>query len=166
MRTLIVLSIGCLVLASCSAPAPDVTKVRQEVEVLCEKNAKDMVAGVMDTTMNQYLDDAISMPNNGPMLRGKAAIKSYYAQMMAMGMKFSAVKFTVVDVAVGGPYVHEIGTYVMSFQVPGMPDFTDQGKYLTVYERAADGSLKIKAETWNTDTQMPMEPPQEQKKAM
>jgi hypothetical protein len=30
-------------------------------------------------------------------------------------------------------------------------DISDKGKYLTIYERDANGSLKIKVETWNTD---------------
>jgi len=166
MRTLIVLSLCCLVLASCSAPAPDMTKAREEVGALLEKSEKDMMAGTFDSTMAMYTDDAMSLPNNGPLLKGKAAIKSYYAQMMTMGMKFTSVDFTSVDIAAGGPYVYDVGTYVMTFEMPGMPSFTDKGKYITVYERAADGSLKVKAETWNTDTEMPMGPPQEQKKAM
>ena len=36
---------------------------------------------------------------------------------------------------------------------------TDQGKYLTVYERSAAGALKIKVETWNTDVMPPMPEP-------
>ena len=28
---------------------------------------------------------------------------------------------------------------------------TDEGKYLTIYERDAEGKLKIKVETWNSD---------------
>lgn len=40
-----------------------------------------------------------------------------------------------------------------SLEVPGMSaPIQDTGKYLTVYVRDDDGSLKIKAETWNTDT--------------
>jgi ketosteroid isomerase-like protein len=35
----------------------------------------------------------------------------------------------------------------------------DTGKYLTLWEKQADGSLKIKVETWNTDKN-PMMPKQ------
>ena len=44
--------------------------------------------------------------------------------------------------------------------LPTMPGMTetirDTGKYMTVYVRDADGALKIKVETWNTDMN-PME---------
>jgi len=157
MRTLLAVVLCSLLLASCSTPAPDLTKVRQEVEALIDKAEKDMVSGTMDTTMSQYADDAFSLPNNGPMLRGKEAIKNYFRQMMSTGVKFTDVNFTTVDVSAAGPYVYEVGTYTMTIQIPAMKDIADQGKYLTVYERAADGSLKIKAETWNTDVQPPMQ---------
>jgi hypothetical protein len=33
-----------------------------------------------------------------------------------------------------------------------MPEWADQGKYITIWEEQPDGSMKIKVETWNTDT--------------
>jgi uncharacterized protein (TIGR02246 family) len=145
-----------LLLASCSPPPPDVAKIRAEVEGLVDKASKDMVSGNMDTTLSQYMDDAVSLPNNGPFLRGKPAIKTFFTQMMMSGMKFTSVKFTTTDVLVGGPYVTEIGTYAMTMTIPNMPEMSENGKYITVYERGKDGKLKIKAETWNTDTMPPM----------
>jgi hypothetical protein len=46
--------------------------------------------------------------------------------------------------------VIEIGNFKIELDMPGMPGIKDQGKYMTVYVREG-GSLKIKAETWNTD---------------
>jgi len=155
VKRVIAVAFVSLLLASCSAPPPDVAKIRKEVEGLVEKSSKDMMAGTMDTTLSQYTDDAVSMPNNGPMLKGKPAIKAYFQQMMN-GVKFSNVSFTTTDVFVGGPYVTEIGTYAMTMSMPNMPEMSDKGKYITVYERGKDGKLKIKAETWNTDTMPPM----------
>ncbi len=156
MKAVVAVAVCCMFLASCAPPAPDLAKVRQEVEALMAKAEQDMLAGTMDTTLAQYTDDAVSMPNYGPLLKGKPAIKEYYVQMMAMGFKFTTVDFVTTDVMVGGQYVYEIGTYTMTIQMPGMPDMPDNGKYITVYERMADGSLKIKAETWNTNRQPPM----------
>lgn len=155
VKKVIVVALGCLLLTSCSAPPPDVAKIRKEVEGLVEKSAKDMMAGIMDTTLSQYADDAVSMPNYGPLLRGKPAIKAYFQQMMN-GVKFPSVDFTTTDVFVGGPYIYEIGTYGMTITMPNMPEMSEKGKYVTVYERGKDGKLKIKAETWNTNTMPPM----------
>lgn len=158
MRALVVLVLTALLLASCSQ-APDTVKIKAEVQSLLDKSAADMTAGVIDTTMAQYADDPYSLPNNGPLLHGKAAIKDYFAKMMAMGMTFKSVKFTNVDVTAAGKYVHDIGTYEMAMEMPGMGSMTDKGKYVTIYERGSDGKLKIKYETWNNDTMPPMPEP-------
>lgn len=156
MRILVLLTLTALLLASCEQ-APDNTKVKAEIDAFLVKSAADMVAGTMDTTLAQYADDPYSLPNNGPMLHGKAEIKAFFGQMMAMGIKFTNVKFTSVDVNAGGKYVYDVGTYEMTMDVPGMGSMTDKGKYINIYERGADGKLKIKAETWNNDT-MPQMP--------
>jgi ketosteroid isomerase-like protein len=155
MRVLVLLTLTALLVASCSQP-PDHAKIKTEVESILAKATADMVAGTIDTTMSQYADDPYSLPNNGPLLHGKAAIKEYFSKMMAMGMKFKEVKFTNIEVTAGGTYVNDIGTYEMVMEIPGMGSMTDKGKYITIYERAADGKLKIKYETWNNDTMPPM----------
>jgi ketosteroid isomerase-like protein len=167
MRALLVLTLSAVFLASCAKPVPppDIAKIRAEVEKITAQAAVELNSGAMDTTMSHYTDDAVSMPNNGPMLKGKAAIKANFGQMTAMGVKLSNVNFTTTDVSAGGPYVYEIGTYSMTVTIPNMPEMPDHGKYLTVYERVADGSLKIKVETWNTDVMPAMpEPPAPKKK--
>lgn len=158
MKTAILLVLGSLLLVSCAPPAPptaDLEEAKKAITAMMEKAEKDMMAGVTDTSMADYTDDAVSMPNNGPFLQGKAAIKEYYQRWAAMGMKFTDVDFVSVDVKGGGKYAYEIGTYTMTIQVEGMEPTTDQGKYLTVYEKGADGKWRIKIETWNTDVQMP-----------
>jgi ketosteroid isomerase-like protein len=160
MRALVILALTAVLFASCSQ-APDTTKIKAEVQALLDKNAAEMTSGVIDTTMAQYADDPYSLPNNGPLLHGKPAIREFFGKMMAMGMKFTTVKFTNVDVTAAGKYVHDIGTYEMTMEMPGMGPMTDKGKYITIYERGADGKLKVKYETWNNDTmpQMPEPPP-------
>lgn len=156
MRILVLLTLTALLVASCSQ-APDNTKIKAEIDAFLAKSAADMVAGTMDTTLAQYADDPYSLPNNGPLLHGKAEIKDYFGKMMAMGIKFTNVKFTSIDVNAGGKYVYDVGTYEMTMDIPGMGSMTDKGKYINIYERGADGKLKIKAETWNNDT-MPQMP--------
>ena len=145
-----------LVVVSCAPPPPDVAALRKQIDEMLEKGEKDMLAGTMDTTLAQYAENPVSMPNNGPMLKGKTAIKEYYAKSMAMGIKFTKVDFVTKDVQASGKYVYEVGTYAMTMQIPAMREMTDEGKYLTVYEIGADGKLKIKVETWNTNAVPPM----------
>jgi uncharacterized protein (TIGR02246 family) len=143
-------------LISCAPPQQDSTQARKAIEEINAKMAKEMLAGTTDTVLASYTDDAISLPDHGPMLKGKKALVDHAREMMAMGMKFSNVKFTTMDVKVSGATAYEIGTYAMTFTMPQMGEISDEGKYLTVYEQAKDGSWKIKVETWNTNRPPPM----------
>lgn len=156
MKIIIPLMLCCLILVSCSPPPPDVAQVRKYIEDLTKKAEKEMLAGTIDTTLADYTDDAVSMPDHEPMIKGKSALKEHYHQMMKSGVKFTKVNFTTTDVQVSGLFAFEIGTFAMTVQMPGMPEISEEGKYLTVYERANDGSWKIKVETWNTNVPPPM----------
>ena len=142
--------------ASCAPPAPDVAQIRKTIEGMTAQMQQEMESGLMDTTMARYADDPVSMPNFGPMLTGKQAMKDYFGEMHEMGITLKDVTFTVVDVQVGLPYAYEIGTYKMTVSMPGMADTPDEGKYLTVWQKQADGSWKIKVETWNNNMRPPM----------
>jgi hypothetical protein len=72
--------------------------------------------------------------------------------MSASGMKVRSFISDPTDVWGCGDHVIEIGVYKIVLDMPGMPEpVEDKGKYMTVYVRDADGALKVKAETWNTD---------------
>jgi ketosteroid isomerase-like protein len=92
------------------------------------------------------------MPANEPMADGLPAIKKSNEEMMKSGMKITAFEPTILKVLVNGNQVTEIGTYKFSMTMPGNDKpMDDHGKYLTVWEKQKDGSLKIKIETWNSD---------------
>lgn len=142
-------------LVSCAPPAPDAASDRKAIEEITQKAARDLLAGVWDTTLATYADDAVSMPHGAPMMKGKETIRAQMIRMMGMGMKFSKVVFTTLDVQVNGNSAFEIGTFDMTYAMGDAPVMNEGGKYLTVYERAADGSWKIKAETFNLDAPTP-----------
>ena len=135
------------------ASAEDLMK---EVEAIGEALTEALLANDVDTMLTMYADDAISLPNYGPRMQGMEAFRQHHEQMSAAGMKIVSFTSDPIDVWGCGDQVIEIGTFEISLDY-GMPDpIEDRGKYMTVYVRGADGSLKIKAETWNTDMN-PME---------
>jgi ketosteroid isomerase-like protein len=57
-----------------------------------------------------------------------------------------------LKVMVNGNLITEIGTYKISMSMPNMDNpIDDHGKYLTIWEKQKDGSLKVKVEIWNSD---------------
>ncbi len=144
-----------LLLISCAPKPQDVAQVRKTIEGMSTKAAQEMVTGTWDTTMANFTEDAVSMPNFSPMAKGKEAIREQYTRMLGMGMKFTKVEFVTLDVQVSGEYAYEIGTYTMTIEIPRMGQITDVGKYLNVYQQSKDGSWKMKVETWNADSAPP-----------
>jgi hypothetical protein len=63
-----------------------------------------------------------------------------------------SANFTTVDLWMCGDLIYEVGKYGMSTIIPGLSHpYADHGKYLSIWEKQDDGSLKVKMLIWNTD---------------
>ena len=128
------------------------SEYKSKIEAMNKEMVKDMLAGNTAKILTNYTEDAISLPSYQPMAQGLAAIKKSSEEMAKSGVKFTSFTPTIVKVLVNGNHITEIGTYKISMTMPNMPaPMEDHGKYLTVWEKQKDGSLKVKIETWNSD---------------
>jgi ketosteroid isomerase-like protein len=163
MKTLFVRSGFALLMMTffvMSATSQTNDELREKIVKINQQMAKAMMEGNSQATLGFYAKDAISMPNYGEMVKGIDAIKKSNDEMVSSGMKVNSMEFNTVMVNTYGNVVSEIGTYKMNATMPGMASpMEDTGKYLTLWEKQPDGSLKIKVETWNTDKN-PMMPKQ------
>jgi ketosteroid isomerase-like protein len=92
------------------------------------------------------------MPNNGNILEGADVIRKSMLGMLNSGSKVISYNAKTLYVMLCSDKIIEIGKFRISFTVPGKPEVEeDTGKYMTIWEKAADGTLKIKVETWNSD---------------
>jgi uncharacterized protein (TIGR02246 family) len=125
---------------------------KAKIEKINKEMTKAMLAGDTEKNLSLYTTDAISMPSYEPMHEGIAAIRKASEEMMKTGWKCTSFEPKTLKVMANGNLITEIGTYKISMSMPGMEKpMDDHGKYLTIYEKQKDGSLKIKIETWNTD---------------
>jgi ketosteroid isomerase-like protein len=130
----------------------DIAELKEKIEATSAEIIKATLAGDVETEYSYYTDDLLYMPNYAPMVKGKEAVKKQGQEMQEAGYKFHSMDFTTLDVWTCGDLVYEIGTYGVSLTIPEMPmPMADNGKYLTIWEKGEDGSLKIKIEIWNTD---------------
>ena len=139
--------------------AQDTAELKKKIQAMNDEAAKKMVSGDETGMWAIYSDDVISMPSYEPMMKGLDACKESYKKMFESGMKMTAFKSTVIDILLSGNFVVDIGTYEITMMLPQMGDqpWSDHGKYMTIWEMQDDGSLKVKVETWNTDTNPWME---------
>jgi len=133
--------------------AQDTAELMKKIQAMNDESAKKMVSGDEAGMWANYTEDVISMPSYEPMLKGIAACKESYKKMNESGMKMTAFKSTVTDILQSGNFVVDIGMYEITMTMPQMGDqpWSDNGKYMTVWEKQEDGSLKVVVETWNTD---------------
>jgi ketosteroid isomerase-like protein len=125
---------------------------KTKIEKMNKEMAQYMVAGNTEKNLSMYTDDAISMPSYEPIHEGIAAIRKASEEMSKSGWKCISFEPTTLKVMANGNLITEIGTYKISMSMPGMSKpMDDHGKYLTIWEKQKDGSLKVKIETWNSD---------------
>ncbi len=125
---------------------------KAKIETLNKEMSKNMLAGDREKVLNLYTDDAVSMPSYHPMADGIAAIRKASDEMAQSGVKYTSNLRVTLKVIPSGNLITEIGTYKVTLTMPNMDKpIADQGKYVTIWEKQKDGSLKVKVETWNSD---------------
>ena len=137
---------------------------KARIEKLNKEMAKYMIEGNTEKGLSMYTADAISLPSYEPIRDGLPAIRKASEEMAKTGWKCKSFEPTTLKVMPNGNMITEIGTYAISMTMPGMEkSMDDHGKYLTIWEKQKDGSLKVKIETWNSDINpMSMEKSNEQ----
>lgn len=135
-----------------SAYAQGNDALKPKIDKMNKEFSMAMLQGNSDKMLSMYTEDAISLPSYQPMLVGLAEIKKANMEDMKKGWKTTAFELKNQKILTSGNLITDIGTYKISMTGPGMEKpMDDHGKYLTIYEKQKDGSLKIKVETWNTD---------------
>lgn len=139
--------------------AQDNAELKEKIQSMNNRLAEMMLAGDEDAMWEYYVDDVISMPSYQPMMKGMEECKKASQEMMESGMEMIDFKSTVTDIIQSGDLVVDIGTYEITMKIPAMGDqpWNDHGKYMTLWEKQNDGSIKVKVETWNTDVNPWME---------
>jgi uncharacterized protein (TIGR02246 family) len=105
----------------------------------------------IDKTVSFYADDATVLPANAPVATTKEAIRNLWQGLFnSPGLKISW-RPTKVEVAKGGDMAYVTGTYELSMNDASGNPVNDHGKYVTVWEKQANGSWKCGADIWNSD---------------
>jgi ketosteroid isomerase-like protein len=87
-----------------------------------------------------YADDARLLFNGQPVIRGRADVDATLREMVAGGP--ASLRFVTDEVIADGSLIVDIGRIIS-------PD--GQSKYVVVYQRQADGSLKVIVDAASSD---------------
>jgi len=126
---------------------------RNEIEGLIAQFAKDFENQDAAGVASYYTEDAKLLPPGSPLLEGRDAIRAFADGMFAAGCRSLDLK--TGDVVEAGDLAVEVGSFVMGIVPPGADPIQDVGKYVAIWRRQSDGSLKLIVDTFNSDTPGP-----------
>ena len=141
MIRFVLVLVGCLLL---SVPA-----AAQDKAIIEKLNSDFMAAfnkGDMAAVGQMYAEDAYLLPPDTEIVKGRAAIQTFWANAAAA---IGDLKLTTVDVKpLGSDAAREIGTFTL--KTKGDKPQEVVGKYVVVWEKAG-GQWKLAADIWNTN---------------
>jgi len=129
------------------ADLPTIDRLREAHTAALNQGSADAWAGV-------FSEDAVQMPPNAPPNVGRATIRAWGQAFLApVRLEFA---LEVAEVQVAGDWAFERGTYRIrvSPKAGGGP-FEDVGKYITIYQRQADGAWLTARDIWNSSNPPP-----------
>lgn len=92
-----------------------------------------------------YTADGALLPPGSEMLTGHDAIAAFWRG--AVGMGIASARLETQEVAPGDSSATEIGRYTL---LAADGSTIDHGKYIVLWKRADDGSLKLHRDIWNS----------------
>jgi uncharacterized protein (TIGR02246 family) len=148
---------GCLALvllaSGCGPQTPPDTRAADEKAIrdLDAQWAKAAADKDLDATISYYSDDASLLPPNAPIATGNHAIRAVWAPMLGPDVSLSW-KATKADVAHSSDLAYLLGVYQLTTKGPQGNPVTDNGKFVEVWKKQADGKWKVVADIFNSDS--------------
>src|SRR6266568_3790856 len=96
-----------------------------------------------------YTDDATLLPPGSPLINGKSNIQRFWQTFLDAGA--GDPKLRTVSVESSGELAYEIGTFDAIMPKPEGGSGRSSGKYLVVWKRQGDGSIKMVADMFSPD---------------
>lgn len=89
-----------------------------------------------------FANDGVLLGRNGKFFKGPEQIFQRQKTVMESAGKGVKCTVTTVDLWLDGDVAYETGKYSYQFQEKGKP-VTEEGRYVTIWKRQADGAWKI-----------------------
>lgn len=106
--------------------------------------------GDVEAMMTVYTDDPITLPPDGSIVRGRAALREFWTGYVARASKVE-VERERVALEVTDDSAWEVSSYRQRIEWKDGSVLEDSGKWLTVRKLQADGSWKTHMGAWTSD---------------
>ena len=132
------------------AVASDKAQSDPTIERSASAYLKAVLAGDAAGVAATYLDDAVEMPSCRPLLKGRAAIESYYRELFQGPFKITEFTFSHLETQASGDIGYTTGTYRQKLLPKSGEPIDDSGKFVVVVKRDA-GVWKAAYVIYNSD---------------
>ncbi len=129
--------------ATAQGRGPDVN-VRAAIEAANKKLAGAAAKGDAAAMASVYSPDAIAFPPNADAIKGQAAIRKMWQDVLASGI--ASMELTTSEVESAGDLAYEVGNYAMKAKDAKV---ADRGKYCVVWKRV-NGQWMLHRDIWST----------------
>ena len=123
--------------------------IRGEIEAFDEAYEKAVANQDAAAIAGLYSQDAFFLAPNAPLAKGFDAIRGVIQGLIDAGAQSLELETIALDEH--SDLIVEVGRYTLGVQPPGAAPMTDVGKYLQVFKRQGDGSLRITYDCFNSD---------------
>jgi uncharacterized protein (TIGR02246 family) len=126
------------------------TEPQQIIRRLRESYMRAQDAGDAEACVAHWADDGVLLPPNEPAVSGREALISWYRRVFNESRFAFRISFDEIQVVGGWSFAR--GSYAGSI-IPkdGSEPIHEEGKYLEIHKRDADGSWKFARHIWNSD---------------
>ena len=147
------------VVLGCAGPktsaAGDGKPGRAEVEATTEKFHQALRTNDPDRLFSFVADDVVMMPPGENVIRGKAAMREWYAAFLSQ-FRTSSLVLGDREVFVGTGWAVEVGSYEWGLEpAAGGEPAVDRGHYMQVWRRQPGGHWQFAREIWNSAAPSP-----------
>lgn len=141
-----------LLLSNSCTPKVDTDAMARALTQLDEEWSKAAATKNAATVASYYAADAVAYAPNEPMAMGQPSAEKVWASYFADSTFSISWKTDNAGVAQSGDLGFTTGTYVDSFKKPDGTLVTENGKYVCIWAKQADGKWKAVHDIWNTDS--------------
>jgi ketosteroid isomerase-like protein len=131
-----------------AAAAPLTDEDRTTIRKIIAKFDQDMLAGNRPALVAIYTDDAVMMPPNAPVVRGRSEIQQFFEAFP----KVTEFAEYPVEIDGEGDVAFPWGTYEMALlPADATKPVKDRGKVLGIWRKQPDGTWLVSRVCWNSD---------------
>ena len=154
MNIIAIILINLFIISCESKSTFDINKARIHIDKQNKKYMEFYNNGDASGVAELHVNDALVMPPNIDMVKGKMSIKKAISNEISAGA--TDLVFTSLNMFGNEEFVTEVGRYSLNVKNKGEIVMSDSGKYIVLWEQVSKNNWLMKADIWNSD--LPIKP--------